>query len=416
MKDLLLEEMFKPERWEEAIEIGVGKDISKSQLRQMCSPEVRVELYRMIRDGQYEIAPPHEAKIPKDNGDFRTVYVNEPLDRIVLSIINNILFDFYPEMVHKSCTSYQKGIGTGKVVQAVVKEIGNKRGHQKIGWKADLSKYFDSVPIEFIDVVFDVLGKSKVIDVLRKYYHSDLCFDIEGNLIEHYASLKQGCAVAAFLADVILYHIDDAMNRLNGYYVRYSDDILFIGEDADMAMVILKNELTSMNMKLNPKKVENLYVDRWFKFLGFNIKGNQITLSKSRVKKFQKEIESRTIKGSRSYKDALKAVNAFLYVGDGNYSWSTNILPVVTVEKDLNELNVFVMDALRAVQTGKKKIGGLGSADNLEDKTVLRGKGKNVKANREKTPKQIEGYITLIEARNALLTSRGVYNTLVRML
>jgi len=416
MRDLLLEEMFKPERWEEAIEIGVGKDISKTQLRQMCSPDVRIALYRLIRDGRYEIAPPHEAKIPKDNGDFRTVYVNEPLDRIVLSIINNILFDFYPGMIHKSCTSYQKGIGTGKVVQRVVKEIGHNTGHQKIGWKADLSKYFDSVPIEFIDVVFDVLSESKVIDVLRKYYHSDLCFDIEGNLIEHYASLKQGCAVAAFLADVILYHIDDAMSKLNGYYVRYSDDILFIGEDADKAMKILKNELTSMNMKLNPKKVEDLYADRWFKFLGFNIRGDQITLSKSRVKKFQKEIEDRTIKGKRTYKQALNAVNAFLYVGDGNYSWSTNILPIVTVEKDLNELNVFVMDALRAVQTGKKKIGGLGSADNLEDRTVFRGTGKNVKANRAKTRKEIDGYITLIAARNALVTSREAYNTLVRML
>lgn len=416
MKDLLLEEMFKPERWEEAISIGVGKDIDKTQLRQMCSPEVRIALYRLIRDGRYEIAPPHEAKIPKDNGEFRTVYVNEPLDRIVLSIVNNILFDFYLPMIHKSCTSYQKGIGTGKVVQRVVKEIGNKAGHQKIGWKADLSKYFDSVPIWFIDAVFRKLGDSKVIEMLRKYYHSDWCFDIDGNLIRHYASLKQGCAVAAFLADVVLYDIDDKLSKLDGYYVRYSDDMLFIGKDADKAMEILQRELAKMEMKLNPKKVEDLYADRWFKFLGFNIKGSQITLSKNRVKKFQKEIEDRTIKGNRTYKQALNAVNAFLYVGDGNYSWSTNILPIVTVEKDLNELNVFVMDALRAVQTGKKKIGGLGSADNLKDRTVLRGTGKNVKANRAKTKKEIDGYITLITARNALVTSREAYNALVRML
>lgn len=412
MNDKLLEDFFSYQRWEEAIATGVGKDIDKSQLRQMCSPEVRFTLYELIRSGRFEIAPPHEAHIPKDNGEFRTVYVNEPLDRVVLSIANNILFDHYPEMIHERCTSYQKGIGTGKVVRRVVQEIGNKKG--KIGWKADLSKYFDSVPIEYIDGVFDSLSKSKVIDFLKKYYHSDLCFDIDGNLVKHYASLKQGCAVAAFLADVMLYNTDDKLSKLNGYYVRYSDDMLFIGPDADKAMKIMKSDLAKMQMKLNPKKVEDLYSDRWFKFLGYNIKGNQITLSKSRVKKFQKEIENRTIKGKRSYRQALNAVNAFLYVGDGNYSWATNILPIVTVEKDLDTLNVYVMDALRAVQTGKKKIGGLGSADNLDDKTVLRGTGKNVTENRKKTKKQIDGYISLIAARNALLTNRAVYNTIIR--
>ena len=33
------------------------------------------------------------------------------------------------------------------------------------------------------------------------------------------------------MADVILYHLDDKLSKLNGYYVRYSDDTLFVGED-----------------------------------------------------------------------------------------------------------------------------------------------------------------------------------------
>ncbi len=412
--DSILYQLFNPERWERAISSGVVKGISKTQLRQMCSPETRLAIYKAIRAGEFEIAPPHEARIPKENGDFRTVYVNEPFDRIFLSVVNDILFDMYPEMIHRTCTSYQKGIGTGKVVNRLVEEAKSVEG--KLGWKADLSKYFDSVPIRFIDAVFDRLGDDPVIDVLRKYYHSDLCFDIDGNLINHYASLKQGCAVAAFLADVMLYETDDKLSKLNGYYVRYSDDMIFIGEDADKAMEILKADLAKMQMKLNPKKVEDLYADRWFKFLGYNIKGDMITLSKSRVKKFQKEIEDRTIKGKRSFRSALNSVNNFLYVGDGEYSWATNILGVINVEEDINELNNFVMDALRAMMTGKKEIGGLGSANNLPNKTVLRGTGKNVKANRQKTPKEIKGYMSLTEARNALVTDRAVYNTLVRML
>ena len=67
-------------------------------------------MYRRIRDGKYKIMPPHTALIPKDNGEFRTVYINEPADRILLSIANDLLFEIMPEMVHPNCKSYQKGL------------------------------------------------------------------------------------------------------------------------------------------------------------------------------------------------------------------------------------------------------------------------------------------------------------------
>lgn len=44
------------------------------------------------------------------------------------------------------------------------------------------------------------------------------------------------------------------------------------------------------------------------------------------------------------------------------------------------------------------------------------GRGRNVKANRSKTGGNIPGYLTIGCMRNALLTSRAVYNTLVASL
>jgi hypothetical protein len=288
-----------------------------------------------------------------------------------------------------------------------------------VGFKADLSKYFDSVPIRYIDEIFDrmetKIGKSKIIDIVRKYYHTDLCFDINGNLIKHYQSLKQGCAVASFLADAVLYPIDEAVNTLNVYYVRYSDDLMAVGRDWKDAYILVKFRLADMEMTLNPKKVEFVYKDKWVKFLGFNIKGDKITLSKNRVKSFQKEIEKRTIKSKNiTPKRALNQVNSYLYKGDGTYSWATSVLPIINVGKDIDVLNTFVMDCIRACETGKKKIGGLGSVNDREDYTILRGVGKNVTANRCKTPKEIDGYMSLRCMQNALVTRRAVFETLVR--
>ena len=420
MTDKILQQFFDIDRWTKAIEKGVFKDIRKDQLIRLTDEHTRVAIADAMLRGKYEISPPHTAQIPKDNGEFRTVYVNEPIDRIILSIANDLLFDLMPEMLHKACKSYQTGIGCGKVVKEVSLKIVDATNNGYLGWKSDLSKYFDSVPLRYVDEAFDKVetryGHSTVIDVLRKYYHSDLYFDENNNLQRKYQSLKQGCAVASWLADVLLYDLDEELSRLNGYYVRYSDDMLFIGKDYEKAMSVLQDRLSEMSMTLNPKKVEYLTSNKWFKFLGFSIKGNSISLSSSRIKTFQKEIEARTIrKPNATVSKAINSVNRYLYKGNGEFSWATQILSVCNVRKDLDELNKFVMDCLRGVETGKHKVGGLGYVKTQSNGCISRGRGRNVKANRNKT-NNISGYLTIGCMRNALLTSRAVYNTLVASL
>ena len=432
MEDKILQMFFDHDRWIAAIEKGVGKDVPKAALYQLCKPEVRIMMYEAIRDGKYEIAPPHTALIPKDTpGEFRTVYVNEPADRVLLSIANDLLFELMPDMVHPRCKSYLKGVGCGHIVkeassQIMLNALGSKafNNTKPLGFKSDLSKYFDSVPIEYIDKAFDSVeqrhGHSALIDVLRKYYHSDLYIDGETHQVcSKYQSLKQGCSVASWLADVILYHIDDALSELDGYYVRYSDDMLFIGQSrADRAMAILTDGLASMQMSLNPKKVEWLDDKHWFKFLGYSIKGKDISLSQTRIKRFQKEIESRTIaKRGTTFRRAVNSVNRYLYHGDGQgHSWATQVLSVVNVRKDIDTMNAFVMDCLRAAHTGKKKIGGLGYDRQGRDGCIVRGRGRNVTANRQKTGDTIDGYLTLGCMQNAMRTSKAAYDSLVRVL
>lgn len=418
MEDKLLEKMFtEHDRWEKAIDIGVGKDINKAELISLTSPATRAYLYQQIKDGKYKILPPHQALIPKDNGEFRTVYVNENLDRILLSIFNDMMFELCHDMIHKSCKSYQSGIGCGMVVKEVA-SLGLKSKRKDFGIKSDLSKYFDRCKIEVIDEQFDKLekklGKSKIIDVVRAYYHQDLCFDTDGNLIEQYQSLKQGCAFASFLADSILYDIDERMTKMCKYYVRYSDDCLLLDEHWEQCKDEFEKMLNTKGLELNPKKVEVLYKNKAFKFLGFSINGSQISLSKSRIKKFQKDIEARTIKSKK--KNVIKDVCNFLYYGDGQFSWATSVLPIINIEEDIKTLNTFVMDCIRAVSTGKKKVGGLGYETGKKIGVITRGVGKNVTANRNKTEKDIKGYLSLMCMRKALLTDRDLYNTLVRSL
>lgn len=418
MTDELLKTFFEKERWIAAIEAGVEKDMDPSLLRNMSSPDARIELYHQLRDGTYHIAPPHEAQIPKDDGTFRTVYVNEGKDRIILSIINNMLFELCPEFIHPQCKSYQTGIGCGKIVKHV-SHVVQHTNLPVIGVKVDLSKYFDSVPIRFIDEVFNriqtKLGKSKILDILIEYYHMNTVLDMKKQPVEKYSSLRQGCAVAAFLADAVLCDIDTKIsNDFDIYYVRYSDDILIIGKEWQSAYDQLKIMLESKELILNPKKVEYLSKERWFKFLGFCMKNDKITLSASKVKSFQKEILLRTVKAPyhSNMETVLQRVHEYLYTGNGDYSWATSVLPVINAEPDIQTLNNFVMDAIRATATGNTHIGGLGTDYSHADGIILRGKGRHVKSNRTKIP-TICGYKTIKLMQNAMNTSKGAYTALL---
>ena len=428
--DKILKMFFEPQRWKDALNKGALKGISTAVLRDYMSPNGRKNLLMSLIKGEYHIKRPHTAKIPKDTpGEFRTVFVNEGEDRIFLSLVNDLLFDIAGDMVHPSCMSYQKGVGCAKIVTQMSKRIEELSGadHKIIGWKSDFSKYFDTVPIEYIDGAFDEVerrfGKSVVIDVVREYYHNDNYYDTETKTEEtKYQSLKQGCAVASWLADVVLCQLDKKLTDLGDSYVRYSDDTLYIGPRYMEAMQIMESELAKMKMKLNPKKVEYITNDRWFKFLGFSIKGSSISLSRNRIKSFVDEITARTTKKIRTGikpAAALHSVQSWLYYGNGEHAWATGVLKTINVPQDINILNGFVMDCLRAVQVGKSvhmdDIGGLGWVrEGKRDGCIVRGKGSKVRTLRSKTGVRIEGYFSLGCMRNNLLFGRDLYDSIVR--
>lgn len=423
MRNKLLEKMFEISRWENLINKAELKGIDKGELRKYCKPEVRAELYLRIKNNDLDFMPSKMVNIPKDTpGEFRTVFVGDTCERILCSLINDCLFELFPEMVHKSCTSYQKGIGTGRVVQHLSKVLHTVEGNV-LGARYDFHHYFDTVNRESIMNMFDIVerklgfekGTEPVTNLLRRTWNNDWVFDLDGNLIQQYNGIRQGNACGSWLADVVLYELDEFMSNKYQAYYRYSDDLIVIHDDVEEITRDITNIVAKYGVSLNLKKTETLYKNKWFKFLGFNLKDDMITLSKSRVKNFQREVEQRTIKQRNiTLARAVNQINSYLYKGDLQYSWATSVLPIINVQKDIDTLNEYIMDALRACATGKKKIGGLGSVNDREDYTILRGVGKNVSANRRKTEKAIDKYLSIRCMQNALLARRAVYDTLVR--
>lgn len=412
-----MREFFMLPRWQAAISDGMDKRLPRELMTTLARPEARVALYHAIRDGRYRFRPPRACLIPKEKrGEFRTVYVNAHEDRMILAIANRLFFDLTPDLVHPTCKSYRSCVGCGAVARELSRYVAKSADRGKvIGWKSDLSKYFDSVPLQYIDEAFDTLesryGRSALVRTIREYYHSTEYTDTDGHTSHKYMSLRQGCAVSAWLANVLLYHIDCRLSSMDGCYMRYSDDMVFIGPEHAKAMECLRNELAGMGLSLNPRKVESIVCGRWFSFLGYSFCYSRVSLSPNRIHKFEASIRM-AARGCRDSELLVRRLAYRLYKVNDWKCWATQVLPILTSEADVRTLWTYVVDSVRAADTGKRRIGGLGFCADRPEGCVTRGRGRNVSANRAKTPAAIDGLRSLACMRNALLHSKALYYAL----
>lgn len=422
MYSKLLQEAFKEERIIYALKHAKEKKLNPKLIKRFCDPSYRGYIVNLIVTNSYNIAYPTEAEIPKDEpGKFRTVFMNEPVDRIIMSLLADAVSDIFKDMIHPSCRSYQKGMGTQQTVCEISKCIQDMGfvGHEAIGVKTDFSKYFDSVLLVKIEEMFDkwesMLGFEKdtepVINMFRIYYRQNEYWDKNGNLRSKYQSLKQGCALAAPLANMLLYDLDEFMSNKYPVYYRYSDDIMCLGGDANEIVNDINNITSKYGVTLNPKKVEPVYADQWIKFLGFNIKQGYRTLSTHRVVKFKNKIKELTVKQKNiTMKKATRNVMNYLYGGE--HCWADSCLGTINVEEDIKQLNFFVMDCIKACGTNKKRIGGIGSTLDRKDYTIVRHDGRNVSSNKEKEG-HIENYESMVCLWKALRQSKSLYKSLL---
>ena len=448
MEDALLSKMFEYERWCELLDKADEKGINKTVLRKMATPQVRLALYEAIKNNRYEIRPPRILLIPKpDTTEMRRVYANEDEDRIVCTLVNDCMMEIFKEFIHPSCVSYQKGIGCQDIVQRVSNEVvklGKKANGKQVGTVSDFSKFFDNVSIEAIDECFDrmetklgfEIGTEPVINMMRKYYHNELYFDEFGELQSKFQSLKQGCAVAAMLSCMVLYDLDEYMTKTSLVYYRYSDDCLTLREDVDGIVDDINGIVKKYNVQLNPRKIKPVYDNQFFQFLGFYIKGNQITLRRDRVKKLTKEIVDATIKKPNiTPAQAKQNIKRIIY-GDGDgYSFATSAFGAMqNCDKDVETLNNFIMDCIRLceirynynkerktkglkpkqIKYGMNDVGGIGVVTDKDDYTFIRGKGSKIRTAKQRTQKEIDHYKSVGCLLKCYKLGKPIYEATIR--
>lgn len=417
---------------ENAIQHALDKGFDISEADVFFQPECWDLWADMMWNGEFETKPTTEHYICKKTGnnlsyeeakkrDFvevRKIYVMTKPNRVAWNAIYQVLYHAFSYLIHDRCCSYKKGESTRKVIQRVVKEVTDNPEYY--GSKRDLVHYFDSVPIEEIDKLFDKLEKLKpscLWKVIRDFYHDNRVI-INGEQVEKYCSLKQGCAVSAFLSNLVLADVDEYMSKQPVIYYRYSDDCIILGSKTNSmkAAYDMQKLLEAKGLSFNEKKTEYFSNKRWVTFLGFKFRGTQVTLSKDSLEHVTHKIKEETIFKCKQLHRALtkgeiiKAIDKiqyYLFIGckKSNSGMCGYLFGGVNDVADLTILDSFAKDCIRAALTNKCDIYGL-SASYGEHGIVKGGfdkngrfhKGRNVAMNLIKTDRMVEelGWYSLV--------------------
>lgn len=425
---------------ENAISHAKEKGMKLNDLNVFFQPQSWEILADMIENGTYHTKPTRICYLDKLNGnpltyeqaiernmkDVREIYVMDLLDRVVWNMFYQICYNRFCNWIHPLCKSYKKGESTRTTAKELSKQLSNMETYK--GTKDDLSKYFDSVPIGIIDACLDEMEREEpsiIWKPIREFYHDNRVI-INENEVERFGSLKQGCAFACLLADVILRDIDEVMAKRNVIYYRYSDDCIILGQGSEpvKARYELSKMLEAKGLKLNPKKTEYITHKTWFTFLGFRFKGSQVTISKKTLKRITHKVKSETIfkckqlhrpLTKRELRKAIDNIQYYFFTGceKSNSGMAGYLFGACNVEHDIMEIDTFIKDCIRAAYTNKCLIYGLGSSYGKYG-IVPHNKGTNVTMNRIKTTDDGDlvkelGWYSLIHMYKKYHSGNGVY-------
>ena len=363
----LYKDLLNENKWNEFLESKIKSNfLSKKEIKELSifiNEKQYLPICNLIVSGKYNFSIPKKITINKlGNSKKRTVYMFNDDEVIILKFINYLLYD-YDSIFSSNLYSFRKS----KSVKDAITRIKNMYNlNNMYAYKVDISNYFNSVPIDKLlinlnkDFDDNLYNLFETILSNKKVIYND-------QIIEEQKGIMAGVPISSFLANYYLKDMDLYFEKKNILYFRYADDIIVFSNSLDKLNeyknIIIKYLLDSgLNINFNKEYIfkpkENI------EFLGFEIDGKIIDISKIQLKKIKDKIR-RSAKSFRRWKinkniddnvvlsSMNKKFNRKFYGKDSDeLSWKYYFFPLISTTKSLHEIDLYMQQWQRYVITG----------------------------------------------------------------
>ena len=200
-------------------------------------------------------------------------------DKVVQHSVAAELNKLYDSRFSNQTYAYRNNKSSLNAVNAIEEKIQS----DKYSWalKVDILHFFDEMNWKILRGMLEKdIKEDDVLFLIEENVKSAMLED-SGELIEKRQGIYQGSGISPILSNIYMMEFDQWMARKEEYYVRYSDDMLLLGDSKEKLLEILheiKVKLHQIGLQINELKTCCVSLEEGIDLLGyhFSIKGKSI--------------------------------------------------------------------------------------------------------------------------------------------
>ena len=314
-------------------------------------------------------APPHKSEISKQHsGKKRIVYTYPQVENWVLKVLTYLLQRKYDHLLAENLYSFRPGKGVHDAIRKLTRA---ENIRQLWSYKADISNYFNSVPVELIlPLLKETLAAQPAVYTFLESLLTNPLVEENGVLISEAKGIMAGTPISSFLANLYLSHVDGYFAGRGVLYARYSDDIILFcdsKEALDREVAQLHRFLTEAGLAINPDKQTYTAPGEMWTFLGVSYQEGIVDVAPVSVDKLKSKMRRKAralarwqsrkgLKGTQAAKAFVRVFNRKLFENTAEHelTWSLWYFPIINTTRSLQVIDAYSQSCIRYLATGKR--------------------------------------------------------------